>query len=198
MNHFDTLGQHSLKKSEKAIYAMVPYFHDAILFGDSLAESILDYRLLRKNNVIAKRGRCIDMIDGDLLLVYALQPKVLFMEFGKNDIHHFHGDEQRFIDIYKKQIDKLFDHGITNIYINSIIPVRSDILAFMGGKDVVERFNAALMTMCEELQLPFIDNSRLMNWSYEEFEYDGIHPKYPYYTKWLWNLIHSANLEVDS
>lgn len=191
----DTVKQQRLKKKEKAIYAMVPYFHDAMILGDSLAESILDYRLLRKNHVIAKRGHCIDMIDGNLLRVYAEQPKILFMEFGKNDIRHFHGNENAFIECYKSQIHKLQAHQISIIYINSIIPVREDVAHSMGGMDVFNRFNAALVAMCKELNLPFIDNSDLMAWKYEDFEYDGIHPKYPYYQKWLYNLIQCANLE---
>ena len=32
---------------------MLPYYENVIILGDSLAESILDYRLLRKKNVIA-------------------------------------------------------------------------------------------------------------------------------------------------
>ena len=56
----------SEKKRNKAIYAMLPYYENVIILGASLAESILDYRLLRKKNVIAKRGRCVDMIEGDI------------------------------------------------------------------------------------------------------------------------------------
>ena len=60
------------EKQSQAIYEMVPYYEEALILGDSLAESILDFRLLRKNNVVAKRGRCIDTIQGDLLFAIAM------------------------------------------------------------------------------------------------------------------------------
>ncbi|MEG0469485.1 MAG: GDSL-type esterase/lipase family protein [Longicatena sp.] len=194
---FNLQTMHKCKKSEKAIYAMLPFFQDTVLMGDSLAESILDYRLLRKNNVIAKRGRSVDMIDGDMLRVIALQPRIVFMEYGKNDIYRFRGDEEAFIKKYKEQIRRLYAHDITKIYINSIIPMRSDTLAKFGGVTVIARFNDALRAMCEEMNLTFIDNSYLMQWEDDMFEYDGIHPKYPYYPKWLQNIIKVANLKSD-
>ena len=181
-------------KSNKDIYAMLPYFHNTLILGDSLAESLLDFRLLRKNNVVAKRGRCIDGIDGDLLIAYSLQPDIVFMEYGKNDIRHFHGDEHKFIEIYIKRIHQLRTHGIQNIYVNSIIPMRKDLVDMHGGEEAFIRFNEALQNMCFELSISFIDNTTLMTWEDDMFEYDGIHPKYPYYQKWLTNIITCANL----
>ena len=61
---------------------MLPYYEDSVLLGDSIAESILDFRLLRKNNVLARRGKCIDMIDEDIEKVFVLCPKIIYMEFG--------------------------------------------------------------------------------------------------------------------
>lgn len=185
------------EKCEKAIYAMLPFFHDTLILGDSLAESLLDFRLLRKNNVVAKRGRCIDGIDGDLLMAYALQPKIVFMEYGKNDIRHFHGDYNAFITIYKKRIRQLLDNGVEKVYVNSIIPMRRDVELMFGGREAFLKFNDALKGMCEELDITYIDNTMLMSWEDDEFEYDGFHPKYPYYQKWLMNIMQCANLRKE-
>ena len=73
----------SKKKQTQPIYEMVPCYEEAVILGDSLAESILDFRLLRKHNVVAKRNRCIDSIQGDLLFAISMQPSVIFMEYGK-------------------------------------------------------------------------------------------------------------------
>lgn len=181
-------------KEDNAIYAMIPYFHDTVILGDSLAESLLDYRLLRKSNVIAKRGRCIDMIDGDLLRLFHLQPKIVFMEYGKNDIRHFHGDVSSFIEIYVKRIQQLWDSGVEEVYVNSIIPMRPDVEEIYGGRVLFHMFNEALNKMCETLNITYIDNTRLMSWKDDEFEFDGLHPKYPYYQKWLHNIIACAQL----
>lgn len=182
-------------KSEKEIYAMLPYFQNAVVLGDSMAESILDYRLLRKHNVIAKRGRCIDMISGDILVAASFQPDVLFMVYGKNDMAYFKGDSDRFIQCYKEMIERIQNLlPTTEIFINSIIPMREDILQQIGGYKMLDTFNHALRAMCEDLHLHFIDNSDQMEWKDVDFEYDGIHPKYPYYPKWLRKMAREAKL----
>lgn len=174
------------EKRDKAIYKMLPYYEHAILLGDSLAESILDFRLLRKNNVIAKRGRCVHMINEDIQKVCVLEPKVLFMEFGKNDILHFQQNVSAFITCYQEKIHWIQQNlQDTIIYVNSIIPMHSSVLENIGGKAVLDQFNEGLRHMCEELQLTFIDNSGLMAFVDTDFEFDGIHPKYPYYSRWL-------------
>lgn len=182
-------------KKELEIYQMLPYYEGCILLGDSMAESILDFRLLRKNNVIAKRGRCIDMIDEDLEKVYVLEPKILFMEFGKNDILHFHKNVNAFIQVYRQKIKKIKELlPDVEIYINSIIPMHSDYMEKIGGIEILNRFNEGLCMMCESLQLTFIDNGGLMNWIDDEYEFDGIHPKYPYYAKWLKHMAEIAGV----
>lgn len=183
------------EKQQKEIYAMLPYFQNAVVLGDSMAESILDYRLLRKHNVIGKRGRCIDMIGGDILVAASFQPEVLFMVYGKNDISHFQGNPEVFIRIYQEQIQKIQQLlPDTKIFINSIIPMRKDILDRVGGFAVLNRFNESLRAMCEGTNLCFIDNAVLMDWQENDYEYDGIHPKYPYYPKWLRKMAQEADL----
>lgn len=183
------------EKKDLEIYQMLPYYEDCILLGDSMAESILDFRLLRKNNVIAKRGRCIDMIDEDIEKIYILEPKILYMEFGKNDILHFHKEVTTFIRIYIQKIQKIKEYlPEVQIYINSIIPMHSDVMEKIGGTEVLYAFNEGLRNMCEDLQLTFVDNSGLMNWTDDDYEFDGIHPKYPYYAKWLKHMAQVAGV----
>lgn len=191
-------GHKTVYKKEREIYAMVPYFHNALILGDSVSESILDYRLLRKNNVVAKRGRCVNQIDNDMLLAIQLQPSFIFMEYGKNDMIYFQGNEEAFIEAYVRQIKRLRQAlPEVSIYINSIIPMRHDIMETRGGLQTFHRFNDALKTMCLVNDVGFIDNIALMNWDDEVYEYDGIHPKYPYYVKWLKHMIQLAGLSVN-
>lgn len=186
------------EKKDKEIYQMLPYYEDCILLGDSMAESILDYRLLRKNNVIAQRGRCIDMIDEDIEKIHALEPKILYMEFGKNDILHFHKDVTVFLCIYEEKIRKI--QALLpdiQIYINTIIPMHSEVMERIGGSEVLDAFNQGLYHMCEQLHLTLIDNTGLMNWKDDVFEFDGVHPKYPYYSKWLKHMAKIAGVYGD-
>lgn len=183
------------KKQLQPIYEMVPYYEEALILGDSLAESILDFRLLRKNNVVAKRGRSIDSIQGDLLSAISMEPAVIFMEYGKNDILQSRKDSKTFISCYRKQIQILQDAlPDTSIYINSIIPLRSDIMKCNGVERIYQLYNQALQAMCDAMQLTFIDNTTLMEWRDDLYEYDGIHPKYPYYPQWLRHMASCAGL----
>ena len=145
--------------------------------------------------MVANRSRCIDDIQGDLLFAISMQPAVIFMEYGKNDILHSHKDFEAFITCYRKQI-RILQSALpkTAIYIHSILPLRSDIMCSHGGTQRHRNFNQGLETMCAELQLTFVDNSQLLKWEDAVYEYDGIHPKYPFYPKWLRHMADCAGL----
>lgn len=182
-------------KLGKAIYHMLPYYEDSVLLGDSIAESILDFRLLRKNNVLARRGKCIDMIDEDIEKVFVLCPKIIYMEFGKNDILHFHKDVKAFIRVYTEKILKIKETlPDVQIYVNSIIPMQKEVMEKNGGRKVLDEFNEGLYLMCQHFDLTYVDNETLMDWNDEIFEFDGIHPKYPYYSLWLAHMAKTAGI----
>lgn len=188
----------SSKTSDNPIFAWVPYYHHAVILGGSISESILDYRLLRVRNVIARRGISIDQVSDKIAILQELQPSVLFMEFGKNDIAYYRGNECLFVTEYRRQIAHI--HHIlpqTKVCINSIIPMRFDIMELLGGAQVYQRFNEALKGMCKEDGYTYIDNTELMNWEDDIYEYDGIHPKYPYYPKWLTHMAKIAHLKAE-
>ena len=179
----------SEKKRNKAIYAMLPYYENVIILGDSLAESILDYRLLRKKNVIAKRGRCVDMIEGDIQRAICMAPEMIILEYGKNDILHFRDNFTSFITLYRKHIHTLKEElPETTLYVNSLIPMGQCQLERIGGLEVFKTCNSLLQLMCEKEGIGFIDNTALIEWKDELFEFDGIHPKYPLYPKWLYHM----------
>ena len=48
--------------------------------------------------------------------------------------------------------------------------------------------------MCREMHINFIDNSKLVNWTEDMFEYDGHYPSYSFYVKWLKYMADSAGL----
>lgn len=182
-------------KMGKAIYHMLPYYEDSVLLGDSIAESILDFRLLRKNNVLARRGKCIDMIDEDIEKVFVLCPKIIYMEFGKNDILHFHKDVKAFIRAYTEKILKIKETlPDVEIYVNSIIPMQKEVMDKNGGRKVLDEFNEGLYLMCQHFDLTYVDNEALVDWNDEIFEFDGVHPKYPYYSLWLAHMAKTAGV----
>ena len=104
-------------------------------------------------------------------------------------------DLNAFIACYRRQIQMLQSAlPQTAVYINSILPLRRDVMRRNGGEHRYHSYNRALKDMCDALQLTFIDNSSLMEWEDEVYEFDGIHPKYPYYPKWLRYMAACAGL----
>lgn len=76
----------------------------------------------------------------------------------------------------------------TTLYVNSLIPMGQCQLERIGGLEVFKTCNSLLQLMCEKEGIGFIDNTALIEWKDDLFEFDGIHPKYPFYPKWLYHM----------
>ena len=83
--------QEELKPKEENVSSFSARFANTIVMGDSLARGLLDYRLLPSNVVVADRGRRTSNIDGDIQTVIGYAPKVIFMEYGLNDLGYTNG-----------------------------------------------------------------------------------------------------------
>lgn len=65
----------SKKKQTQPIYEMVPCYEEAVILGDSLAESILDFRLLRKHNVVASGTAASTVFRAICCLLFPCSPR---------------------------------------------------------------------------------------------------------------------------
>ncbi len=182
-------------KNKKIADTTMLRYKEAVVLGDSIVESILDYHLLKRNQVIARRNKSIDQIFGDLLLTIASEPACVFMMYGKRELIHFEGNVNSFIDHYKDAINYLrYELPKIRIFVNSILPSRKDVMDTYGGFSKLDTFNEALRHMCEEMHIEFIDNTGLVDWTDDMFEYDGHYPSYSFYVKWLEYMADSAEL----
>ena len=182
-------------KNSKMSKTIMQRYKKTIVLGDSVVESILDYHLLSRHQVVARRNRNIYQIFGDLLLTVSYEPSCVFMMYGKRDLVNFEGNVSSFINYYKKAITYLqVELPEVQIFVNSILPSRKDIMDYYGGFHKLDQFNSALKYMCREMHINFIDNSKLVNWTEDMFEYDGHYPSYSFYVKWLEYMADSAGL----
>lgn len=166
-----------------------------IIMGDSLSSGLLEYGLLPTNIVLAERGRRSDSIDGDVQTVIQYAPKVIFMQYGINDLTFCRGDAQRFIAQYSVQVEKLKAAlPNTRIFINSLTPISQQSIAKNPNYGHVDEFNAALQTMCKKYEVTYIDNTTTIDFSKDVYEYDGIHPYFNYYKLWIMKMITAAGL----
>lgn len=171
-------------------------YENAIIMGDSMAMALLDYQLLNPNQVVSKRGRTVGNNEEDIAIVKGLSPQTLFLQYGLNDMPAFRGNIDGWITAYEGMIHDLKESlPATDLYVIAITPLTSK------GQGVNEynhrylEFNEALKTMCERLEIKFIDPGFLVDPNdMEQYQADGIHPGYSYFPKWLSYMADEADL----
>lgn len=160
-------------------------FSNSVLVGDSMAEGIVDYRILDASNVFAKRGKSLSTSDDLFKQAVSASPENLFIEFGMNDIIAYRGKEKPFISQYKGIIrdlkKKLPNTKIYIVSISTISPLGIKNTPSMGN---FRGYNLAMKKMCKEENLTFVDTTVLLD-NNSGYEFDGIHPKEPFYSNWV-------------
>lgn len=170
-------------------------YQNSVILGDSIAEAILDYRILPQTNVLAVRGRRTDNSQNEINTAISLSPKYIFLCFGMNDLPYCRGNEKRFIAQYKSMIQQL-QNALPNakIYVNSIVPMTEKGYQNNKYNKNDKKFNDAMKKMCIDLKIMYLDNDSLIHGNLFDYESDGIHPKYNFYPKWLQFMAESAGI----
>ena len=151
--------------------------------GDSISEAFTEYDLLNASSVVAKIGVELDELDDQIKTVADINPQVIFLSYGMNDVIATNGDTDLFIKEYKAVIDQLRKKlPDTTLYVNSIFPVSA----------AKQEEKPALQKMCDENQIAFLDNTSLVSDTY--YEEDGIHFKADFYPIWLKRMAEVATL----
>lgn len=168
-------------------------FANTVIMGDSLAAGLIEYGIMPANLVMAERGNRTNNINEDIDRVIGYAPKAIFMEYGINDLGYCRGNAKLFASQYKEQVSKLKKAlPRTKIYINSLTPIAIWAQEKNQVYTYVDEFNEALQQMCKELDVSYIDNTKLINFNGDVYEFDGVHPHYPYYPIWLEHMLETA------
>ncbi|WP_018591691.1 GDSL-type esterase/lipase family protein [Terrisporobacter glycolicus] len=173
---------------------LIDKFSNSVILGDSRAESILYYGILNNSLVVAYKGRNLISAqkEGDINKAINLAPTNIFLTYGLNDVQVY-GNSSDFINEYKKVIkDIQIKLPNTKIYVNSIFEVNNKAMSKSPELKNVSAFNAAIMNMCNELGVTYIDGSSIVDES--SYEIDGIHFKPGFNKKWVELLVQRANL----
>ena len=165
----------------------------AVVVGDSITEGLDEYGYLTRSNVVHDRGVSVAEADQLLATAVGLQPRVVFLSFGMNDLEYFNGNADRFVTSYEEQIAKVQRQlpGV-KVYVNSILPMKQKAIDEKPLRAHREDYNAALQAMCQRLDIPFIDNSGLVQDDW--YASDGIHLSRKYYPYWMQHMIEVAGL----
>ncbi|MBU5437780.1 hypothetical protein KQI42_07160 [Tissierella sp. MSJ-40] len=166
-------------------------FYNDVFIGDSITDSLSFYGFIEEKNVIAKLGLTTVQGKEKIEEVKKVAPTNIYMLFGTNDI--LTGiDSEKFTHNYLQLIqllkEKLPD---VNIYVQSIFPISSNINKKkpLLTNDHIDEFNEALIKMCENENINYVDIASILKNEDNPFEPDGIHLKYNFYKLWLDYLV---------
>ena len=161
--------------------------------GDSITEGFTEYDVLNASSVVSKIGVELDELDEQIEQVVKLNPQVIFLAYGMNDIIATQGDTEEFIEQYSVLLDKLEEElPDTKIFVNSIFPVQEQEIEKEPAFKNLEEYNQDLSKLCDEQQIAYIDNTQLVSSQY--YEEDGVHFKPEFYPIWADRMAEVASL----
>ena len=190
-------NQWILNETEKADYA---YIEETLFLGDSNTARFLQYideegrRYSSTSNTIAVAGmsvesikslECMQFSTGTYTMpvsVSILQPRRIIITFGTNNLGLANYTSEVFINNYLDAIQSIKEaYPYSDIIINSIPPVTMYTRYTNVSNDQIKEFNAAIIKMCEENELYYLDSHDALldeageyaNNNY--FDTDGLH-----------------------
>lgn len=174
-------------RNYKAIFA------NSVIMGDSISEAFTEYDILNASSVIAKIGVELDQLEDQIGKVEKLNPQVIFLSYGMNDIIATNGDTDEFVKQYDSLIKDLQNKlPNTKLFVNSIFPVQEQEIEQEPAYEKLDDYNEALRELCDKRQIAFIDNTDLVSDHY--YEEDGVHFKASFYPYWLNHMAEVASL----
>lgn len=163
------------------------FFKQDAFVGDSITEGFDFYEVLDSKNVFAKKGCAVISAKQFLNDMVQLNPKRTFILFGMNDLEAYESPDL-FIKDYKSFISDIKTKlPNTEIYIQSILPTAD----WIGNEepklsnDNIDNYNKALLKMCSDENVNFLNIAPLLKGKENLYEEDGKHTKFDFYDIWL-------------
>ena len=117
-----------------------------------------------------------------------LQASVVWVQLGLNDMDMYISDVGQFKDNYRKLVLYLQENlPDCRIFLCNINPISPDACRRHPQYEYAGQYNQAIMELCEELGVTYVDNTTLVLGHPELWDTDGIHPVQDVY---LWMLSH--------
>ena len=100
-------------------------FSQAVVLGDSIAFGFSEYNILNASSIAADTGAQLDQLDGLIERTKELNPQIIFLALGTNDIAVGDEDIDQFTEKYGDFLETL-QNEIPNahIFVNSVFPVQ--------------------------------------------------------------------------
>lgn len=168
-------------------------FTNAVVMGDSITTGFTGYEILTSSQVVAEKGVHLNELDSMIDTVAELNPQVVFLALGLNDVSATDGDTDTFLESYRAVLAAIRERlPEAAIYVNGILPVQESALEREPAYEKIPQYNEVLIQMCGEENLTFIDNSGLIKDEY--YEPDGEHPTIEFYPLWAEHMAEVAEI----
>lgn len=168
-------------------------FSGAVVMGDSITASFTEYDVLNTSSVVAKIGVHFSQLEDQIEQAKQLDPQIIFLAYGMNDVIRTDGDVDTFIKDYSAVIRKIQKAmPDAHIFVNAVFPVQDKAEEKEPAFGNIADYNKELEKTCEKLQIGFIDNSDIVKDEY--YEEDGIHFNAKFYPIWAEKMAEVAAL----
>ncbi len=167
------------------------HYDNFVLMGEAMASGFAEYHYLSKDRVLAKSSYSILNVPGLLDEAAALQPEVIFLCFGLNDLNN--GNWATPESYAKEMVEtvELIRQRIPDaaVVVSSILPVREKALRVCRKWAEIPEYNAALEKACRKNRIEFADASRLAEEHADLWASTGYHLSPAFYRFWASCLI---------
>lgn len=176
----------TVKKIEQGTLSYRKVFRNVCVVGDSLMNGLEAYNILNGNNLITQVSASLYHLNENIPNVVAMNPRVLILHYGINMISGQQVHLDSFIKTYTGHIKTLKKQlPDTRIIVSLLFPVKRSV-AKAPRFAYVDKYNAALVKMCEELKVESLDSSAVLKAHPECYGGDGIHLSKAFYDRyWL-------------
>lgn len=166
-------------------------FQDYAFMGDSRTVGLYVWNFLPHERVFAEAGATILWPRDHLEEVKALNPSMLILCFGLNDVSlGFWPTAEEYATGYLNLLTWIKQEmPDVKIYVNSIFPAKDPAFEKSASWYKIPDYNVALKAMCEENGYAFIDNTQLAEEHMALYEQDGIHFYKQMYDLWAANMM---------
>ena len=93
-------------------------FSGAVVMGDSISSGFSEYDVLNASSVVAKRGIQLEGLDEQISQAKKLNPQVVFLSYGMNDVIATDGDTEAFIKKYAAVIESITKRCRPSVFIS--------------------------------------------------------------------------------
>lgn len=160
---------------------------NTVLMGDSRVVGFDIFGFMDESHVIAGAGNTIRTVWDSIDTVQVLNPNLLVLSYGINDINNYWVWDTR--EEWLAELDEIMaklNEMLPNsyIYVQSIIPATEIGIEDSPSWAQIPDWNKDIKALCQEKGYRYLDIEKLANEHSDLYDIDGVHLQYAFYQYW--------------